>query len=196
MAKETLIGKYHVQVDSERRTLVRRGSGRFQARSSGARVPRTGMPAKHTPFASAGTPRQAERIRFFDVKHIKAELVVDTKNHKISGVVTHTISPLHPFLTQIELDCGPELVVTKVTAGASAAPCKFETKQGKLSIKLDKAYGTNETIDVAVSYSGLAVARALFCRPGRPLSQEDAFVLDPGRVRGHAVLASMLRLSE
>src|SRR4051812_19138923 len=72
----------------------------------------TGMPRKHAPFAKEGTPRQAERIRFFDVKHIKAELAVDTRNHKISGTVTHSISPLHPLLSQLELDCGPELTVT------------------------------------------------------------------------------------
>ena len=54
----------------------------------------------HPPFAKAGTPRQTERIRFFDVKHIKAKLVVDTENHQVSGVVTHTISPLHPFLSR------------------------------------------------------------------------------------------------
>ena len=128
----------------------------------------TGEPSKHTPFASAETPRQAERIRFFDVKHIKAELAVDTKNHKISGIVTHSISPLHPFLSQLELDCGPELRVSKVTAGPHAAPCKFETKQGKLRVKLDKAYGTNETIDVAISYSGSPSRGLYFVDPAGP----------------------------
>ena len=33
----------------------------------------TGEATKHPPFAKAGTPRQTERIRFFDVKHIKAD---------------------------------------------------------------------------------------------------------------------------
>src|SRR6516165_7509168 len=86
-----------------------------------------GIARKHTPFVKEGTPRQPERIRFFDVKHIKAELAVDTKNHKISGTVTHTISPLHPFLSQLELDCGPDLKVSAVTAGSRAESCKFET---------------------------------------------------------------------
>ena len=101
----------------------------------------TGTGRRHPPFAKAGTPRQTERIRFFDVKHIKAKLAVDTENHKVSGVVTHTISPLHPFLSQIELDCGPDLKVTKVTAGTGATPCTFGHKQGKLTIKLDGLTG-------------------------------------------------------
>src|SRR5262245_49535600 len=125
-------------------------------------------PRKHTPFVKEGTPRQPERIRFFDVKHIKAELAVDTKNHKISGTVTHTISPLHPFLSQLELDCGPELNVSAVTAGPRAEPCKFETKQGKLSIKLAKALGTDETFDLVISYSGSPSRGLYFVDPAGP----------------------------
>ncbi len=130
----------------------------------------SGTPTAHQPFAKPGTPRRTERIRFFDVKHIKAELKVDTKNHKIGGVVTHTIAPLHPLLCQLELDCGPELVVSKVTIGAPAVPCSFEKKPGKLVVRLDKKYGPNETIDVAISYSG---------SPSRGLYFVDGVSTDP-----------------
>ncbi len=114
----------------------------------------SGAGAKRPNFVKPGTPRQSERIRFFDVKHIKAKLAIDTANHQVSGVVTHTISPLHPFLNQIELDCGPDLKVARVTAGSGAAPCTFSVLHGKLAIKLDKSYGPGDTIDVAVEYSG------------------------------------------
>ena len=115
--------------------------------------------------SSRELPGKAERIRFFDVKHIKAKLAVDTANHQLSGVVTHTIRPLHPFLSQIELDCGPDLKVTKVTAGPSAAPCTFSVSQGKLTIKLDKSYGPGDTIDVAVEYSGKPARGLYFVDP-------------------------------
>ena len=129
----------------------------------------TGTGAKHPPFAKAGTPRQTERIRFFDVKHIKAKLAVDTANHKVSGVVTHTISPLHPFLSQIELDCGPDLKVTKVSAGPSATPCTFGMSNGKLTIKLDKSYGPTDTHRPGRRVLGQAAARALLRRAGGQL---------------------------
>ena len=48
---------------------------------------------KRRPFAKAGTPRRTERIRFFDVKHIKAELTIDTRKREVRGVVTHSLSP-------------------------------------------------------------------------------------------------------
>jgi aminopeptidase N len=105
-------------------------------------------------FANPGTPRQTERIRFFDVKHIKAELTVDIKNRELRGMVTHTISPLHPFLTQIELDCGQKLKVAKVTAGPKAANCKFAVKDEKLKIALDRAYDLDEPLELAITYSG------------------------------------------
>ena len=67
-----------------------------------------GQPApKRRPFAKPGAPRQEERIRYFDVKHVKAELTLATKQKEVRGTVTHTLSPLHPYLTRVELDCAP-----------------------------------------------------------------------------------------
>ncbi len=107
-----------------------------------------------TPFARPGTPRQTERIRFFDVKHIKAALTIDTTKREVRGVVTHTVTPLHPFLTQIEIDCGPRLKVTKVTAGPKPADCAFTIKDDKLKITLDRAYNQGEPLELAITYSG------------------------------------------
>ncbi len=139
-----------------------------------------GLGSRHRPFAKAGTPRQTERVRLFDVKHIKAELAIDTQNHRLSGVVTHTLSPLHPHLTQLELDCGTDLKVAKVTVGADATPCSFETKGGKLSIKLDKAYGSNDTIDVAIGYSGSPARGLYFVAPEAPYPKKTLFFWTQG----------------
>lgn len=59
---------------------------------------------KRRPFAKTGTPRQEERIRYVDIKHIKAELTLATQKKEVRGTVTHTLSPLHPYLTRVELD--------------------------------------------------------------------------------------------
>ncbi len=109
-------------------------------------------PSSRRPFSRPGTPRQAERIRAYDVKHIKAELTLKTRERAVIGTVTHTLSPLHPYLTQVELDCGRALKVAKVTVGNQ--PCKFTTKDDKLSVTLDKPYGPSDTIDLAIDYSG------------------------------------------
>ena len=106
------------------------------------------------PFAKAGTPRQSERLRHFDVKHIKAELTLDTKKREVRGAVTHTLSPLHPYLTKVQLDCGSALKVTKATVGDKAATWAYSAKDAKLSVVLDKAYEIGETFDLAIEYAG------------------------------------------
>jgi len=110
--------------------------------------------AAHPPFAKPGTPRQTERIRYFDVKHIKAALSIDTKKREVRGVVTHTVSPLHPFLSQIELDCGPKLKVAKVTAGPEAAACAFDVNGEKLKVTLNRAYKEGELFELTIAYAG------------------------------------------
>jgi aminopeptidase N len=113
--------------------------------------------ARRRPFAKPGTPRREERIRYFDVKHVKAELTLAPKQMEVRGTVTHSLSPLHPFLTRIELDCAPELKVTRVTKlakGGSPVTCSFATTDGKLIVTLDKAHDPGDLLDLAIEYSG------------------------------------------
>jgi aminopeptidase N len=106
------------------------------------------------PFAKPGTPRKAERLRFVDVQHIRAELTLDAKKREIRGTVTHTVRPLHPFLNTIELDCGKDLKVTRVTLGPGKTPCIFRRDGETLAITLDKPRGPGDTLDVAIEYAG------------------------------------------
>ena len=102
LASPYSIRKHHVQADSHASefgsilaacglSTLRPGPelrSRDRDAPSGGRSPR---PAR---------PGSTERIRFFDVKHIKAELTIDTQKREVRGMVTHTLSPLHPYLTQ------------------------------------------------------------------------------------------------
>ena len=84
---------------------------------------------KPRPFASSDTPKQRERVRQFDVRHVKAELTLDPKAAggagEVRGTVTHTVAPVLGALTSVTLDCGAELKVSKVTAGPSGKPRNF-----------------------------------------------------------------------
>src|SRR5271157_4660606 len=114
----------------------------------------TATPPVRRPFASPDTPRQTERIRAADIKHIKAELDLDGQKQEVRGTVTHTLTPLHPYLTSLDLDCGPKLKVSRVTFGPYAEACKFATKREKRSITFEKPYGPDDTVDLAITYSG------------------------------------------
>jgi aminopeptidase N len=119
--------------------------------------PGRGSAPVRRPFAKPGTPRREGRIRYVDIKHIKGELTLDAKLKQVRGTVTHTLSPLHPYLTEVELDCAPELKVNKVTKAAQdgrPVPCKFKAGGGKLTVTLDKAHGPDDTLDLVVGYTG------------------------------------------
>jgi aminopeptidase N len=120
------------------------------------------------PFAKHGTPLRTERIRFFDIKHIKAELTIDTKKRDVRGTVTHTLSPLHPHFKELRLDCGSELSVTEVTIGPLRVPCGFTAKDETLSVKLDKPYGLGDTIELAIVYHGSPDRGLYFVLPAAP----------------------------
>jgi aminopeptidase N len=114
----------------------------------------TPTPAARRPFAKPGTPRKAERLRFVDVQHIKAELTLDTRKREVRGTVTHTVRPLHPFLKTIDLDCGKGLEIQRITLGPDKTPCSFRRDGDTLTIVLDKPRGPDELLDVAVTYRG------------------------------------------
>jgi aminopeptidase N len=108
------------------------------------------------PFATATTPRQAERVRTFDVRHIKGELTLDTRAAEVRGTVTHTLEPLHGGMTAVALDCARELKVARaaVGQGSRAGDRPFERKGDTLVVTLDRPYAAGEAFDLAVTYSG------------------------------------------
>lgn len=114
-------------------------------------------PITRRPFAEPGTPRHKERVRTFDVKHIKLELTLDPKKRELKGKVSHSLSPLSPRTESISLDCGSHLKVEGVAlVGGGDKALSFEQDREKkiLKIALDKPYNPADTLTIAVSYSG------------------------------------------
>ncbi|MFO0892051.1 MAG: M1 family aminopeptidase [Isosphaeraceae bacterium] len=111
-------------------------------------------PPPRRPFATPDTPRQAGRIREADIKHLRAELTLDPAKKSVRGTVTHTLTPLHPYLTSVSFDIGPKLKVSRVTAGPDGAECHHEIRKEKLAVTLDKPYGPGDTVEVRIDYEG------------------------------------------
>ena len=120
-------------------------------------------PSARKPFSKPGTAKQAERVRIFDVRHIKGDLTLDIKKSEIRGTVTHTITPLYPGLDALTLDCGADLKVSRVEVGST--PCKYEQKGNELAITLDRAYGPDDTLQLAVTYAGSPEQGVHFVKP-------------------------------
>ena len=126
-------------------------------------TPGNASPSTRRPFAKAGAPRQAERVRTFDVRHIKGELILDTKKGEIRGTATHTIAPLYPGLDSLTLDCGAALKVSKVAVGPKA--CTYSQKGDELAITLDRGYSLGEAFDLAITYAGSPEKGVRFVKP-------------------------------
>ncbi len=148
------------------------------------------------PFATPDTPHQTGRIREVDIKHIKAELALGAKKQEVHGTVTNRLTPLHPYLTTIGLDCGPKLKVSRVTAGKQATPCKFATKGETLSITLDKPYGPEDTLDLAVSYSGNPEAGLRVVPPDPAYPEKPQAIWTQGEAEDNHHWLPLLRLSQ
>jgi aminopeptidase N len=124
------------------------GDHQVRAQSSAPTAP------ARRPFAKPETQRKAERLRFVDVQHVKAELTLDTKKREVRGTVTHTVRPLHPFLKTVDLDCGSSLDIKRITLSPGKIPCTFRRNGDNLTIALDKPHGPDETLDLAIEYAG------------------------------------------
>ena len=136
-----------------------------------------GTPARR-PFAKPGSAPMAERVRTFDVRHLKADLTLDTKKGEIRGTVTQTIAPLHPGLESVTLDCGADLKVSKVAVGSNV--CKYAQQGNELVITLDKGYGPDEMIPLAVTYAGTPDVGIRFVKPDADHPQRQPCVWTQG----------------
>ena len=132
--------------------------------------------ADRRPFARPGTPRRVERVRAFDVQHIKAELTLDPKAAALHGTVTHTLTPLHPKLAALTLDCGSKLKVARVGL-VGGTGLDFEQERETLKVTLDRPYNPGETITLAIDYSGTPERGMNFvpADPARPEIQATAW---------------------
>jgi aminopeptidase N len=133
---------------------------------------------KPRPFATADTPKKVERLRLFDIRHVKGELTLDPQANagagEVRGTVTHTVAPIYPGLGTLTIDCAKELKVAKVVTGPKEKPrpCTFEARGETLVVTLDRTYAANEVFELAVTYAGTP-KQGLYLVPADPA--------DPGR---------------
>ncbi|RMG02135.1 MAG: M1 family peptidase [Acidobacteria bacterium] len=113
------------------------------------------------------------RIRTYDVKHYKISIDFDRENKKVLGEVIIQLQPLKKSISSIELDAsGFDYDFVGFEDGKSL---KFEQKNEKLLVYLDRTYQTTETIFLKISYS---------CRPKKGVYFVEAN--DKGRIKHDA----------
>ena len=104
------------------------------------------------------------RSRSYDLQHARIELRFDSSARKVMGEVTHTLSPLHNGLAELEFDA-VDLKIDSVTVDSKAA--KFETKPGKLTVRLAKAARAGQKLSVRIRYEGQPKRGLYFILPDK-----------------------------
>jgi aminopeptidase N len=145
-------------------------------------------------FAPADQPEQYPSDRLYDLQHLRLELAFDLRRRSVAGTATNTLVPLLPGLDHLVFHAAGLRVsrvrlvaVSPVQTGPQeagqpaaglrgvAGELEFSTDPAAqtLSVRLPRAYGPQDRLEVAIDYSaqpraGLYVVAPDHAYPGRP----------------------------
>ena len=137
---------------------------------------------------------QSVRSRSFDQKHVRLELDFNWDRRQVRGRAVHTLAPFKP-ISRLEFDA-VDLDVDKVTLLDADPPAelKHETRGGKLSVTLSRAFRPEDVINLLVT--GLVpsfLAASLCCLEGLSVpATSSAIPLATRRALSHCVLGLFL----
>ena len=88
----------------------------------------------------------------YDVHHYDLDLVLDPVARNLTGTVTVTAEVTGASISTLDLNLTLGMAVTATSSGAAAAT--FSRSGALLTVNLDRAYTTGETVVVTVDYNG------------------------------------------
>ena len=101
------------------------------------------------------------RERSYDVLHYKLDITIDEKTKTCSGEATIRLVPLRPLFGAVHLDANG-LKVAAVKRGIHEL--EYAIAGDSLLIRLDKMYGLQDTITLAIEYSTATTSKGLYYR--------------------------------
>ncbi len=118
----------------------------------------------HRAFAGGDAREHLPRSRTFDVRHVRLELAVDERRGRISGSATLTLHPIHE-LRLVELDA-VDLQIRRVSLGGRR-DLEFVAAPEVLVVMLDRAYSSEEVLDLSIEYDAEPCKGLYFIRPDK-----------------------------
>ena len=105
---------------------------------------------------------RAERVRDFDLLHVRIEARLEIEQETIRGRVTHSLRSLNDGVREILLD-SEGLNLHYVQVADHKLP--FSEKDGKLRVELAEAVNDGERLEVEIAYDGSPASGLYFVRP-------------------------------
>ena len=130
-------------------------------------------------FAPPDQPAQYPSDRLYHLQHLRLELAFDLRRRRVAGTATNTVVPLLPGLDHLVFHAAG-LQVSRVRLAADKTADKAEELEFStdpeaqtLHVRLPRAYGPQDRLEVAIDYSaqpraGLYVAAPDRAYPERP----------------------------
>ncbi|MFL6233670.1 MAG: M1 family aminopeptidase, partial [Thermoanaerobaculia bacterium] len=117
-------------------------------------------------FAPEGTPARYMPTRQYDLQHLRLDLAFDWDARSVAGTATNTLVPLLPGVDSVVLDAAG-LEVRKVRVNGAERPFSLDPQAQTLTVRLDRGYGPQDRLEVAVDYSAHPQAGLYFVGPDR-----------------------------
>ena len=116
-------------------------------------------------FAPPDAAEHPPRDRTFLLRHLRLEIAIDDRAHTLSGIATHTLSPINDGLKEVILDAG-ELNIHKVKDDAGRV-LDWELHGESLSIRVGKSRKAGDTIQIRIEYDAKPRKGFFFTEPDK-----------------------------
>ena len=122
--------------------------------------------AQRQPFAPPGTPPQYMPARQYDLQHLRLDLAFDWDARSVTGTATNTLVPLLPNLDSVVFHAvGLQIDRVRLAGSEADLPFTLDPAAQTLTVRLGRAYGPEDRLEVAVDYSARPRAGLYFVGP-------------------------------
>jgi aminopeptidase N len=115
-------------------------------------------------FAPEGTPVHYMPTRQYDLQHLRLDLAFDWDAKSVAGTATHTLAPLLPGVDSLVFNAAG-LDIRKIRVNGAERPFSLDPQAETLMVKLDRGYGPQDRLEVAIDYSARPEGGLYFVGP-------------------------------
>ena len=137
-----------------------------------------GAPEGRKPFAP-GAPPQEMPERAFDLRHVRLDLAFDWKKGEVAGTATNTLAPLRPGTDTLVFHAA-DLRVSKVRLAGEDLRFSLDPQAETLTVRLGRAYGPDDVLDVTIDYAAHPRAGLYFVGPDQGYPEKPLQIYSQG----------------
>ena len=115
-------------------------------------------------FSPEGTPVRYMPTRQYDLQHLRLDLAFDWDAKSVAGTATHTLVPLLPGVGSLVFNAAG-LDIRKVRVNGAERPFSLDPQAEIVTVKLDRGYGPQDRLEVAIDYSARPEGGLYFVGP-------------------------------